>query len=443
MLWHAARVRAALVMRYDVGTKERTVIERRRTWRMHARFATSPSPLSFGMQGMRRNVLLLAACQAMMMTGGSLLVATSALVGVQLAPDESLATVPFAVQVLTGMLTTVPASLLMQRVGRRGGFLVAAAMGAAGAGLAAFAILRASFPLFVAAAALSGTVMGFGAYYRFAAAEVATDEYRSRAISWVLAGGVVAAFAGPNLARVSREWLAAPFAGSFMALAGIMGLSFFTVLFLDIPRPAATHAQPGRPLAAITRQPVFVVAVLGAMVGYGVMSLVMSATPLAMRAHDHPFSDTAFVIQWHVLGMFAPSFFTGNLIRRFGVLNVMMTGALLGGACVAVNLSGTTVWHYAAALALMGIGWNFLFIGGTTLLTESYRPNERAHAQAASEFLILGTAALAVLFSGRMQVQLGWRAVNLSVVPLLATALLAIGWLARTRRTAPAAVNST
>ncbi len=289
------------------------------------------------MVSMRRNVFLRASLQAMMMTGGSLLVATSALVGARLAPDASLATVPFAVQVLTGMLTTARVSLLMRRIGRRGGFWPRPRWGPR-VQLAAFSILRSSFPLFVAAAALSGAVMGFGAYYRFAAAEVSTDEFRSRAISWVLAGGVVAAFAGP-------------------------------------------------------------------------------------------ISDTAFVIQWHVLGMFGPSFFTGTLIRRYGVLRVMMAGAFLGGACVAINLAETSVWHAAAALALMGIGWNVLFIGGTTLLTESYRPDERASAQAASEFLILGTAALAVLVSGRMQVQLGWRAVNLSVLPMLMVAMLAIARL--------------
>lgn len=388
------------------------------------------------MTSMRRNVLLLAACQAMMMTGGSLLVATSALVGFRLSPDKSLATLPLSLQMLAGMLTSIPASLVMQRIGRRGGFLIGTTIGMAGAALAAWAIASGSFLLFASAAALSGAFTGFGNYYRFAAADAAAPEYRSRAISWVLAGGVVAALVGPNLARWTSGWLAAPFAGSYLALSGVMLLSFFTVLFLDIPRPAAESRGDGRPISAIARQPVFIVAAIGGMFGYGVMALVMSATPLAMQAHDYPFADTAFVIQWHVLGMFAPSFFTGNLIRRAGVLRVMLAGAVLNAACVAVNLSGTSVWHYAIALTLVGVGWNFLFIGATTLLTEAYAPEEKARTQALNEFLVLTTVSLAVLFSGRLQHQLGWRAVNLGVLPLIAVTILAVAWLMRVRAAA-------
>lgn len=388
---------------------------------------------------MRRTVLVLAACQAMMMTGGSLLVATSALVGFRLSPDKGLATLPLALQMLASMLTSIPASLLMQRIGRRGGLLIGSAIGLAGAALAARAIVTGSFPLFAIAATLSGAFNGFGNYYRFAAADVATADFRSRAISWVLAGGVVAALVGPNLARWTSGWLAAPFAGSYLALTGVMLLSFVTLLFLDIPRSAAEAHGGGWPLQVIARQPVFLVAVIGGAFGYGVMALVMSATPLAMQAHEYPFSDTAFVIQWHVLGMFAPSFFTGHLIRRVGVLQVMLTGALLNAACVLVNLSGTSVMHYAIALTLVGIGWNFLFIGATTLLTEAYQPAEKARTQALNEFLVLSTVALAVLFSGRLQHQLGWRAVNLGVLPLIAATVIAIAWLARVRRAAAVA----
>ena len=388
---------------------------------------------------MRRTVLVLAACQAMMMTGGSLLVATSALVGFRLSPDKGLATLPLALQMLASMLTSIPASLLMQRIGRRGGLLIGSAIGLAGAALAARAIVTGSFPLFAIAATLSGAFNGFGNYYRFAAADVATADFRSRAISWVLAGGVVAALVGPNLARWTSGWLAAPFAGSYLALTGVMLLSFVTLLFLDIPRSAAEAHGGGWPLQVIARQPVFLVAVIGGAFGYGVMALVMSATPLAMQAHEYPFSDTAFVIQWHVLGMFAPSFFTGQLIRRVGVLQVMLTGALLNAACVLVNLSGTSVMHYAIALTLVGIGWNFLFIGATTLLTEAYQPAEKARTQALNEFLVLSTVALAVLFSGRLQHQLGWRAVNLGVLPLIAATVIAIAWLARVRRAAAVA----
>jgi len=388
------------------------------------------------MQFSRKNVLLLAAAQAMMMTGGSLLITTSALVGFRLSPDKSLATLPLALQMLAGMLTTIPASLIMQRIGRQRGFLLGSTLGLGGAALAAQAIVAGNFALFALAAALSGMFTGFGNYYRFAAADVAPEDYRSRAISYVLAGGVVAALIGPNLAHWTSDWLATPFAGSFVALTGIMLLSFVTLLFLDIPRTAAEIHGGGRPLSEIVAQPAFRVAALGGMLGYGVMALVMTATPLAMHGHQHPFSETAFVIEWHVLGMFAPSFVTGTLIRRFGVLRIMTTGALLYLGCVAVNLGGTSVGHYWLALTLLGVGWNFLFIGATTLLTETYRPEEKARTQAVNDFLVFSTVTVSVLSAGALQHHFGWRAVNLGVLPLVAIVLGALLWLRQRRRLA-------
>ncbi len=383
---------------------------------------------------MKKNVLLLAAAQAMMMTGGSLLIATSALVGFRLSPDKSLATLPLALQMLAGLLTSIPASLLMGRIGRRAGFVLGSVIGMAGAALAAYAIVHESFALFALAAVLSGMLVGFGNYYRFAAADAASAEYKSRAISYVLTGGVIAALVGPNLASWTHDWLAAPFAGSFVALTGIMLLSVLTLLFLDIPRTAAETGVGGRPLAAIASQPAFVVAAIGGMFGYGVMALVMTATPLAMHGHHYAFSDTAFVIEWHVLGMFAPSFFTGHLIRRFGVLNVMLAGAALNATCVLVNLSGTSLAHYWLALTLLGVGWNFLFIGATTLLTETYVPAEKAKAQALNDFLVFGTVTLSVLSAGHLQHHFGWQAVNYGVIPLIAMTAIAIGWLLYMRR---------
>jgi len=382
---------------------------------------------------MKTNVLLLAGTQAMMMTGGALLIATSALVGYRLSPDKALATLPLAVQMLAGMLTTIPASLLMRRFGRRAGFLIGSTLGLAGAALATVAILNDRFLVFVMAAALSGMFTGFGNYYRFAAADAATPDYRPRAISYVMAGGVVAALIGPNLAHWTQHWFAAPFAGSYLALSGIMLLSFLTILFLKIPQTAVEPHRGGRPLRTIARQPVFLVAALGGMFGYGVMSLVMTATPLAM--HDHySFGDTAWVIEWHVLGMFAPSFVTGHLIRRFGVLSVMLTGAILYCACVLVNLSGTTLDHYWLALVLLGMGWNFLFIGATTLLTEAYTPEEKAKTQALNDFLVFTTVTLTVLTAGQLHHYLGWRAVNVGVMPLIASILAALALLIRHRR---------
>ena len=394
------------------------------------------------MNSMKRNVLLLAACQAMLMTGGALLIATSALVGFRLATDKALATLPLAMQMLASMLTTIPASLLMQRYGRRAGFLLGSTIGISGAGLATYAIVSSSFMLFVLGAALSGMFAGFGNYYRFAAADVATADYRSTAISYVMAGGVIAAFIGPNLAHWTSAWLAAPFAGSYLALAAILLLSFATQLFLDIPRPAHETIGSGRTLGAIARQPVFVVAAIGGMLGYGIMALVMTATPLAMHDHHYVFGDTAFVIKWHVLGMFAPSFFTGHLIRRFGVLQVMLAGSLLSAVCIGVNLTGTSLSHFWLALFLLGVGWNFLFIGATTLLTETYAPEEKAKTQALNDFMVFSTVTVAVLSAGSLQHHLGWRAVNYGVMPLIAVTMIAVVWLLRQRRSATLASDS-
>jgi MFS family permease len=388
------------------------------------------------MNRMKKNVLLLAACQAMLVTGLSLLLATSALVGYRLSPDKALATLPLAVQMLAGTLTSIPASLFMQRFGRRAGFLLGSAIGIAGAGLATVAIVTGSFSLFVLGATLSGMFAGFGNYYRFAAADVATADYHGTAISYVLAGGVIAAFIGPNLAHWTSAWLAAPFAGSYLALAAILMLSFTTQLFLDIPRPPRAVHGSGRTLGAIARQPVFIVAAVGGMLGYGIMSLVMTATPLAMHEHHYAFSDTAFVIEWHLLGMFAPSFFSGHLIRRFGALPVMLAGGVLSAVCVGINLTGSSLSHFWLALFLLGIGWNFLFIGATTLLTEAYAPEEKAKTQALNDFLVFGTVTVAVLSAGSLQHHLGWRAVNYGVMPLIAVTLIAVTWLLLRRRAA-------
>jgi MFS family permease len=393
---------------------------------------------------MKKNVWLLAGCQALMNSGNSLLIATSALVGFRLADDKSLATLPLALQFLASMLTTVPASYLMRWLGRRAGFFIGTLLGLAGAGLAAFAILQGSFALFCAAAMLFGAFNGFGTYYRFAAADVATSDYKSRAISYVMAGGVVAAFVGPNLAHWTSSWFASvEFAGSYTSLLGLYGLSMLALLFVRIPRATAaeTH-EPGRPLSAVVRQPAYRVALAGGALGYGVMALVMTATPLAMHQHAHAFAETAFVIEWHLLGMFVPSFFTGQIIRRFGVLNVMAVGALLNVACVAVNLSGAGVAHFWAALVLLGVGWNFLFIGGTTLLTETYNEAEKAKAQALNDFTVFTVITISVLSAGALQHHLGWHAVNLGVLPLIAVILAGILWLRHQRRALSGAASA-
>jgi MFS family permease len=379
---------------------------------------------------MKRNVTLLALSQAMLITGTSLLLASCALVGMRLTAAKSLATLPLALLFLAQMATTIPASLYMQRVGRRSGFMTSAVFGMAGAAIATIGVIKAEFSIFCFGTMLIGVFNGFGQYYRFAAAETAPEDYRSRAISYVLAGGLIAAFAGPNLARFSRQLLPEEFAGSYAILIGIYLLALGVAFFLRMPDPeTAERSTGGRPLGQIARQPAYLVAVASAMVGYGVMNFIMIATPLAMHDYAHPFSDTAFVIQWHLFGMFVPSFFTGQLIRKFGTANIILVGVLLLGLCVGINFTGITVIHFWSSLVLLGFGWNFMFVGATTLLTETYSLNEKAKAQALNDFIVFGTVTLTSFSSGAVQNILGWKTINMAVIPFLILIVFANFWL--------------
>lgn len=383
------------------------------------------------MKQVRRNILLLSLCQAVMMTGGSLLITSSAVVGAMLTDERALATLPLALQFLSSMLTSIPASFAMRRWGRRAGFLFGAGVGALGGATAAWAIWLGNFQLFCLGAMLVGVFNGIGIYFRFAAVDAAPESYKARAISYVMAGGVVAAFAGPNLASWAREAIpAASFAGSYAALVLLYGLAMLALLGVKIPvRSEEVPQKGGRSLLQLLSQPVFMVALLGATFGYGVMVLVMTATPLAMQGCGLPFDDSAFVIQWHVFAMFAPSFFTGALIKRFGVLTVMLCGAICYVGTVLINLNGITLNHFWSALFLLGLGWNFLFIGGTTLLTEAYRPEEKAKAQAMNDFLVFTVVSLSSLSAGALQFHYGWEAVNLGVIPLIGVIIVAVGAL--------------
>lgn len=389
----------------------------------------------------RRNVLLLAASQGLFMIGTSTMIAEAALVGHLLAPDKALATLPVALQQLSVMFTTFPASLLMRKIGRRGGFTIGAGFGILGTAVAMLGVLWGSFWLFCVGTLLNGVYNGFGQFYRFAAVDGSADAWRSKAISYTLAGGVIAAVLGPELAKLSKDWLApATYAGSFAALSGVAMVALLVLQFIRIPMPsAAERSGKGRPLSEIARNPTFLVAVFAAMVGYGVMAFLMTVTPLAMVAHHHAFESAAFVIQWHVLAMFAPSFVTGTLIARFGVLRIMQMGAVLLAMCIAAGLSGANVHHFWLGLVLLGVGWNFLYVGGTTLVTETYRPGEKATVQAANDFLVFGTVTVAAASSGALHSAFGWSALNLIAVPLVAATLAALVWLElRRRRTAAA-----
>ncbi|RKQ73215.1 MFS transporter [Oceanibaculum indicum] len=379
----------------------------------------------------RKNVVILALCQALSMTGSSLVMTVSAIVGTMIAADKTMATLPLAFQMTAMMLTTIPASMAMKRFGRRAGFLFGIMVGICGALLATFAIFERNFALLCTASCVMGIQMGFAQFYRFAAADTAKPDFKSKAISLVLAGGVIAAVLGPNLAKWARDLFdPVMFAGSYAAIAVLWLIPLVLLFFIDIPRPSVEERkQSGRPLVVIMRQPVFLVAIVSAIVAYAMMNMVMTSTPLAMLACGLEFEDAAFVIQWHVLGMYAPAFFTGSLIARFGVLNIMLAGAVLMLGCVAVNLSGQDITRFWLALVLLGVGWNFLFVGATTLLTETYVPAEKAKVQAANDFLVFGSVSISAFSSGMLQNAFGWDVVNTMAMPFLVVALCMVAWL--------------
>ena len=391
--------------------------------------------MTFG-KPMHRQVLLLATAQALFQTTAVLVMTIGALAGSMIAPRPELATAPIAAMLLGTTLATVPASMLMARVGRRPGFIVGTLAGTAGGFAAAAGMWTGSLPLLAGGTFLVGVYQGFAQFYRFAASEVADADFRPRAISLVLAGGVAAAILGPALAQWGGPLLVPVYTGSFLLLALVSIAASLLLLGLNVPRPVprAEGADRGRPLGAIIRQPAYAVALFGAATGGGVMILAMTATPLAMTHHHHHLSDTALVIQLHVLGMFLPSFFTGSLIARFGVLRIMLAGVALLTGHVAMSLSGTEFVSFASALVLLGVGWNFLYIGGTTLLTETYSEAEKGRAQAMNDMTVFGVSLLASLGAGALHQMLGWQTMNMLLLPWLGAAALALVWLTIRRR---------
>jgi MFS family permease len=324
------------------------------------------------------------------------------------------------------------------RFGRRGSFQIGLVVALVSALLCAYAAWSRNFWLLVTATVIAGYYNANGQLYRFAAAELSAPAFREKAVSLVLAGGLIGAVAGPNLATRTRSLLDAPFAGAYLALAAVAVLGLVLMAFVQFPPVAAkaAGAPQGRPLAEIMRQPVFIVAAAAGALGYGVMNLLMAATPLAMQVCGLPFSDTALVLEWHVIGMFAPGFFTGHLIKRFGVLPVMGVGVLLNAACIAVALTGVNLHQFLIALFLLGVGWNFLFTGSTTLALQAYRPEEKDRAQAAINFFVFATMALTSFASGALVTTQGWTLLNLgSLLPVALTGA-ALGWLALKRRAA-------
>lgn len=384
----------------------------------------------------QKNVALLSACQGLLLTNNSILIAANGLAGYALATDKALATVPITTYIVGAALTTLPASLLMRRLGRRTGFTLGAVFGIVGALICSYAAFAHEFWLLCAGTLVLGIYNATGQYYRFAAADSASIDFKSKAISLVLAGGIAGGILGPETSKISKDFFVqAAFAGSYLSLGVFCLLAIGLIALIDIPPlTVAERKESGRPLTTIARQPAFIVAVLSSVTGYGVMNLLMVATPLAMVACQHPFSDAAFVIQWHVIAMFAPSFFTGALIKRFGVVNVMLTGVVLNLGCIAVALAGLEVAHFWAAMVLVGVGWNFMFIGGTTLLTECHTPSERGKVQGANDLAIFLTMIVTSLSSGLLFTLQGWELMNQFAVPFLLLTGIAMLWLAAVQR---------
>jgi MFS family permease len=378
----------------------------------------------------RRNVLLLAGCQALLLTNSVTMLTISALAGHDLARNKALATLPLTAAVVGAALAAFPAALLMKRAGRRKGFLTGVLFGQAGALVAALAIATGRFWLLCAGTLLSGVYTAFGQYHRFAAADAAPPDGKARAISLVLAGGLVGGVLGPEISKHTIDLVQPRFLASYLSLFGFGLLALALVSRLAVASASEPQAQQeARPLRQIAAQPVFVVAVLSAALGYAVMNLLMTATPLAMGHCGHPYGAAAGVIAAHVVAMFAPSFFTGSLIQRFGVLTVIVTGVALMIACVAVAVSGQRVGHFWWALVLLGLGWNFMYVGGTSLLTESYRPAEKAKVQGLNEIVVFATTTFSSIGSGVLVNAVGWRLLNYVALPLLAFAALAVLWL--------------
>ena len=381
-----------------------------------------------------RDIVLLACCQALLLVNSSGLIAMNGLVGYALAGDKAFATAGVTTYVIGSALAAMPAALWMAKVGRRRGFMAASIVAVVGSAICALALAVSSFALFCLGTAIIGIYTAFGLQYRFAAAEVAAPQFKAKAISLVLAGGIAGGFLGPEAARWGRELTPVPFFGSFLVLAAIALVALGVQSQVRVPAPVVAGHGGGRPLSEIARAPVFVVAALSAALGYGIMNLLMTATPLAMSFCGYPFAAAAFVIEWHVVGMYAPGFVTGSLIQRFGALRVIVAGALLMAGCVAVALADNQIAHFWTALVLLGVGWNLMYTGGTTLLTEAYTPAEKAKTQGLNDFIVFAVMGVSSFSSGALIDVAGWERMNAIALPFIAVVTLAAAWLAVLRR---------
>jgi MFS family permease len=376
-----------------------------------------------------RNISILSVGQAIGLSGTATVVLLGGLISLDLAPSPSLATLPISLMVVGLALSTIPASFLMRRYGRRRGFVGGALAAGFGALLAALGIYQGSFFLFCLATLIIGSTNAFVQQYRFAASESVTPEFTSRAVSFVLLGGILAGFIGPEIASRTQDLIPAGlYLGSFLSISFLYAVAAVTLWFFrDIPQKEVEQSGEERPLGEVVKQPIFVVAVMAGAMAYGVMTLIMTATPIQMSSHQgFSLSQTTFVIQSHIIAMYLPSLFSGFLIARMGLLRVMLGGVGLLAGCVALAISGTSLANYWSALVMLGVGWNFLFVGGTVLLTRTYFPAERFKAQAVNDFTVFGTQALASLSSGTLLFLASWNILVLISLPFLALILLTI-----------------
>ena len=384
---------------------------------------------------MNRNLWLLVVCQGLFLTNNVVFIAINGLVGLNLAPFGWMATLPIMGYVVGGAASTVLVTQTQMRYGRKRSFQLGLLVAVVSALACFYAAYSKNFWLLVGATFVAGYYSANAQLYRFAAVELAAASFKEKAISYVMAGGLIGAVVGPNLASRTRGLTDVPFAGAYLALALVAVAAIGLLGLIDFPRapapPPGEKANTGRPLMVIMRQPVFIVAASAGALSYGVMNLLMSATPIAMQICGLPFSDAAWVLEWHVIGMFAPGFFTGHLIKRYGALPIMATGLVLNVLCVVIALSGVAFEQFLAALFLLGLGWNFLFTGATTLALTAYRPEEKDKAQGALNFCVFSVLALSSFASGVLVTTQGWTILNLgSLIPLGITAIM-LGWLAR------------
>jgi len=384
---------------------------------------------------MNRNLWLLAVLQGLFLTNNVTFIAINGLVGFSLAPYGWLATLPVMGYVVGGAICTGPVAWTQKRYGRKASFMLGLVVAMMSALLCAFAVYIQNFWLLCAATMLAGYYSANGQLYRFASAELALPSAREKAVSMVMAGGLLGAVLGPNLASYAKDWALTPFAGAYLALVVVAFVAMLLLMCITFPeRSARSSVSGGRPMSVIARQPAFIVATGVGALSYGVMNLLMAATPLAMHNHGMPFEDAAFVLEWHVIGMFAPGFFTGALIKRWGVLPVMTSGAVLNLVCIMIALGGTGLYYFTLSSFLLGVGWNFLFVGATTLSLSTYDAEERDRAQGVMNFFVFAVMAFSSLTSGMLVTTQGWGMLNLgSLVPILVI-FGGLGWLAMVYR---------